>query len=53
MKIIKLTHKIHKTDKYIEKMSSKEHWFYLLISTQPTAYFAEHWLFLAIFFPYL
>ena len=34
MKNIKLTHKIHKTDKYTEKMSSKEDWLYLLISTQ-------------------
>ena len=34
MKNIKLTRKIHKTDKYTEKMSSKEDWLYLLISTQ-------------------
>ena len=34
MKNIKLTHKIQKTDKYTGKMSSKEDWLYLLISTQ-------------------
>ena len=34
MKNIKWTHKIHKTDKNTEKMSSNEDWFYLLISTQ-------------------
>ena len=33
MKNIKWTHKIHKTDKYTEKMSSKEDRLYLLIST--------------------
>ena len=34
MKNIKWTHKIHKTDKNTEKMSSKGNWLYFLISTQ-------------------
>ena len=34
MKNIKWTHKIRKTDKNTDKMSSKEDWLYFLISTQ-------------------